>query len=145
MLQFRFQMQHPRKPSSKETFKQLQAKWYKKLKDSGFDDVEKNEIYLKKYSYVADCTPDVWNAKVYYYQIAEHFLNTHTFKSPIERIIWEYHTNGISVRNISKLLKDAKVRVYKKTAVCEITQKLRKQMFEEYGVSTKDPIIQAMI
>lgn len=74
-----------------------------------------------------------WEAKQEYYIMAEHFLNEYKFKSNFERIIWEYHTNGMSARNILKTLKKAKVTDLKHhDSIADVTVRLRKIMFAQY-------------
>ena len=123
----------------KKQFNKLQAKWDAKLKKSGFTDLEplrggrltntttSNGILDKR-------RDDRWEADAEYYRLATHFLNDHEFKNRFEEIVWEYHSNGISVRNIAKTLN--KVR-WKKTdyqTVWEIVKELRQLMFKKYGV-----------
>lgn len=99
-------------------YDKLKKIWYKKLakhKDKNgekFEDIEKNEYDFKKNTSlnrasgrnVSSSSRVSQDAKRDYYIMAEHFLNEHEFESRIERIIWEYHANGLSVRNIVKIL-----------------------------------------
>lgn len=99
-----------KKPSD---FEKLKATWYKKLKKSGFEDVEANENDLKVNSSKFTRTRTLhidWDARHTYYRLATHFLNDYKFKNRIEQIIWEYHSNGISMRNIVSLLKQTRVK-----------------------------------
>lgn len=43
--------------------------------------------------------------QIEYYRFAGHFLNDHRFASKLEKLIWELHANGLSMRNIVKKLK----------------------------------------
>jgi hypothetical protein len=39
-----------------------------------------------------------------YYRMAEHFLNDYTFPSSEYRFIWKHHSEGLSYREIVKLM-----------------------------------------
>jgi len=125
----------PRKP----TLNQLKTIWYKKLKAEGFKDIEQDEFNLKKW------TPNLnnkykhqeWKHSQDYYTLAGHFLNEYKFETKLEHIVWEYHMNGISMRNIAKiLLKTKVVKKSNRTTVCLILKTLRDQMFKLYNVNT---------
>lgn len=138
----------------KLSYKQEKAKWYKKLKKSGFDDIERDEHRLKvntldrigrntfsRVDYTSDQLSQerltakiVHDAKQEYYYKAEHFLNSHKFESEKERVIWEYHANGLSIRDIVKVLNKAKIKAdrYK---VWKIIYKLAKEMKKKTGIN----------
>lgn len=102
---------------SKANYRKLRKEWYAKLKESGFNDIEASETRLKSTSYDNLVYPSekqlpssiVLQAKIEYREMADDFLNTYAFKSNLERVIWEYHANSISYRNIAKLLYTAKI------------------------------------
>ncbi len=110
-------------------FKKLQAKWYKKLKAEGFRDIEVVEPTTRVYG-----SQVTIEAKQYYYQIANRFLTEHIFENKRDKIIWEYHANGMSIRNIVKTLKKVRIKTYRR-AVWETVSKLRKIMKEKYLVN----------
>lgn len=128
--------------SNNKDLKKLQKTWYEKLKKSGFDDIERNEEDLKvgsssiflKHKY----TRDLWEAKAEYYRLAEHFLNEYRFATTLERVIWEYHTNAISTRNIAEILKRAKIKELSKSRIHTIIQTLARAMKARYLVNSKD-------
>ena len=96
----------PRNPT--EEFKKLQDKWYAKLKKQGFEDKENARGELKVYDRYLYGTrteenDDTWtSAKSEYYRLAEHFLNEFKFKDSTEKFIWSRHSEGDSVRTITK-------------------------------------------
>lgn len=103
-------------------FKKLKKLWYKKLKASGFHDIEDADNSRLKggasgMKYQARYGEGVYQqTRQEYYYAAYQFLNSHEFDKERDRIIWEYHANGISARNIKKLLEKAGiVRFYKGT------------------------------
>jgi IS30 family transposase len=87
--------------------KRQQKIWYAKLKKEGFKDIEYADGSLKghakKRSFVQQ------QATQEYYYLCYHFLHEYKFDSELERIIWEYHTNGLSARDIAVTLKKAKI------------------------------------
>lgn len=95
----------------KNEYEKLRAVWYKKLESEGFEDIEQDEDNLKVWSsqFRRKKSVDTWQAKAAYYYMAENFLREHTFENNLDRIVWEYHSNAISIRDIVKLLK--KVRI----------------------------------
>lgn len=132
---------------TKAEYKKLQKKWYKKLKETksseypnGFNDIERNEDLLKDWALkfgddrrLGNTSQITRDAKQQYYQLANQFLNEHAFDSNKEKTIWEYHSNGLSIRNIVKTLKKVRIRTHK-NAVHAIIAKLRKIMKQKYMV-----------
>lgn len=103
----------------KNDLEKLKKIWYKKLKDSGFGDIEYDENWMKSCLPRPNATirdPLVRETVQAYYNMASHFLNEYKFEEELDKVIWEYHTEGISPRNIIKLLKAAKIKrkVYRK-------------------------------
>lgn len=118
----------------KSNYEQLRAEWYKKLKDDGFKDTESIEDIdqdriqaLRRESYSRDMDPVIRQATEDYYQIAAVFLSSYTFETELDKIVWEYHTNGLSVRSISETLGKAKIK-RAKTQVWEIIKRLEHKM-----------------
>jgi len=118
----------------RKAYKALQDKWYKKAKDSGFQDIEYGDGSIRncRPRTITNMDPVLRQAKEEYYTMAYHFLYEHKFKSLLEQIIWEYHTEGISVRNIAKILTETKVKVIKRDAVWRIIVKLESEMKAQY-------------
>lgn len=83
-------------------FKSLNKQWKKKLKASGFKDVELSEDELSRYSY--QLTQAYREGTADYYLKASDFLQTHTFKDKTDRLIWSLHAEGQSCRQISAVL-----------------------------------------
>lgn len=115
-------------------FEALKRKWYAKLKRSGFEDIEQDEVYLKKYTGQVsgvDGTGVVKNGGYYeiglppgsitwdfakqdgirpealaeYYRWATHQLNEFKFKTKKDYKIWKLHTEGLSIRQIARACK----------------------------------------
>lgn len=110
--------------------KDLQKKWYAKLKRSGFADIESDEDNLKVSTlrqFVMDYRKEVSENKEEYYRMAGHFLHDHKFETPVEKTIWRLHSDGISIMDIVFYLKSKKVKTYKRK-VHETIQKLCEEM-----------------
>lgn len=128
----------PSNPQSK-SFKKLQATWYAKLKDEGFEDIERSEDMLKVWSTTFtmavpnSSTPIQLAAKESYYRFATHFLNEYKFEKDRDKVIWEYHSNGISMRNIAELLKKVNIKTNRQ-CVCDTINDLTIIMKKMYGI-----------
>lgn len=89
---------------SKKLLKNLTYKWYKKLKDSGFTDIEnadgtlKNEVDPRT---IASAMVD--NRGEYYRQATEYHLS-HGFDTLTEERVWGLHCEGKSFRQIAEFL-----------------------------------------
>lgn len=113
-------------------FKALKSIWDKKLSDSGFDDLEPVEGYLKIWSYSFRAQPLVWaQSKHEYYSMAGKFLNDYSFTTPTEKHVWDMHSRGIGVRQIIKFLKANKLAGHN-NLVNEIIKRFRKLMIKMY-------------
>ncbi len=115
--------------------------WYKKLKNTkseeypnGFEDIESDENNLKEWSskFARKKSMDSMEAKQMYYSLATQFLNIYHFENELERVIWTYHTEGISVRNIAKTLKKVKLKKTNRQTVWLVVKKLRTAMKKMY-------------
>lgn len=133
-------MPRPKKKRT-EDYQSLKKVWYKKLEKSGFQDIEQDEFNLKQYSFriTQAAVRRSWHASSEYYYMADQFLHNFKFKNNLERIIWEYHANGISMRDIAKLLK--KVKFHKKIHYLDIyytIKRLTHEMKKMYLVGYND-------
>lgn len=112
----------------------LRALWYEKLKEEGFEDIESDDKNLKIWSttFFKNHTLEVWQAKAAYYSMADKFLNDHKFSSELERTIWEYHANAVSVRDISSILKKTGLTRMGRQTVHNTIQRLENIMKKYY-------------
>lgn len=85
-------------------FKLLQTKWYKKLADAGFEDIERDENTLKASTDIRTVRQAYIDQeeRQTYYSIAKEFLNSHRFKTEEEREIWRLHCEGIGQLTIAR-------------------------------------------
>lgn len=120
------------KQKSKE-FKKLQQEWYEKLAKSGFEDIETDEQHLETWSNMYSYRIDLVKveSKQEYFRRAGQFLFDRKFKNKIEKFIWASHADGISIRNIVKLLGKKGVVVYR-NPVHLIIKRLRAEMIKQY-------------
>lgn len=91
-----------------QDFKALDAEWKTKLKDSGFEDIEKDEDSLIDWASSAfKRRPEYDQSKAEYYRLAGQFLHDYRFRGPdaawLKRI-WELHAVGTSIREIVKIV-----------------------------------------
>lgn len=115
-------------------FKKLQRKWYAKAKASGFQDIERNEDELHSLtSYAGNnrYNPPRREAWTEYYRLAGQFLNEWKFESASERLIWELHAEGYTIREIAALIKKHRVKI-KKSAVGNVIKALYTEMINKY-------------
>ena len=96
----------------KLSLRALKKHWYKKLKDSGFDDIEYagGTMRIGHPRRTAIWDPFLRECTEEYYAMCTNFLNEYKFKNNLERAIWEYYSNGLSVREISVILKGLKTK-----------------------------------
>lgn len=93
-----------------KTLRALRREWDKKLKESGFEDIEDRESpremlkswHSTKFFYRFD--EDRFLARKDYFELATQFLGTHRFESEIDREVWRLHTEGESLRKIANHL-----------------------------------------
>lgn len=114
---------------SQPKFKALQKRWYKKLAQNGFDDIETEMGQLKSWeSFRVKKHDSTIPEKELYYTLCRQFLQEHEFKYLVKihprriRKIFEKHVEGMSYRNI------AKKHGLDKNTVATIIQRLRKLM-----------------
>ncbi len=119
----------------KTTFNKLKDAWYKKLAKSGFVDVERDEVYLKRNVSTIDYRRVTWESQADYSHMTTHFLNDYAFKNNRQRNIWEYHSNGISTRDIAKILNKVSKKKVTKDTIRMVIFELREEMKKLYGVT----------
>ena len=115
-------------------YQRLKKIWYRKLEKSGFTDIEQDEDTLKVWSTKASeyRSPLENSARQTYYNMAYQFLNQYEFKSKRDRVIWEYHSQGISYRTISNLLRSRHFKSLTYNGIYLRVKILAKIMFETY-------------
>lgn len=120
--------------SKKSELNKLKKIWYKKLKDEGFEDIEPHENTLKRWTsyFNSPRALELAESRQEYYYMANQFLNEYKFETALEKTIWEYHSNAISYRNITKLLKQVKIKETNRTSIGSIIKRLRSIMFKTY-------------
>jgi hypothetical protein len=112
-------------PFKTKKFLDLQDKWYNKLKKKGFNDIEDTtlpEPPLKSWDNFRykKVTPEEYEAKTKYYSNCRDILLTYRFSRALHKRIWELHSEGLSLREIEREIKDK----YKKDTINKIIQKI---------------------
>lgn len=122
--------------------KELQAKWYARLQEAGFEDIELPDGKLKKWSSKfinENKSAFVSGMRQQYYILAGQFFHSHKFNDKIEKLIWFYHSEGLSLIKIREKLKYKGLHDKKsKTSVYNIVSRLRKIMMDEYRKEQSD-------
>lgn len=116
-------------------FKDLQKEWYTTLKKEGFKDIELSQkeagFRLERIDgrgKYGQYSKEWQQSKAEYYYVVNHFLNNHKFATELDKVIWEYHANGLSARSISKILNNTKIMKTNRTTVWIKIRDLRKIM-----------------
>lgn len=124
---------------TKTEYEKQREKWYGKLKKSGFRDIEHDDDTLTEYSsvYFKKHTFEEIEAKQRYHDMAISFLEHYKFETNKDRIIWEYHANNISVRDIAELLKKVKIRT-NRNSVSQVVRRLKVKMFDMLWAPLKE-------
>jgi len=85
--------------------KNIKKQWTLYLEYEGFEDVEKSKSDNRSsyyFKFRKDFqSNDLLEAKINYFSWAREKLHSGTFKDQRDRMIWEYHTEGLSRRQIS--------------------------------------------
>lgn len=133
---------------NKKEFNKLKVKWYKKLEKTGFQDIEKNEHALKQPAAkpfnkkTGLVRTGRWTAQRDYFLMTEQFLNIHNFETNLQKIIWEYHSNGLGVRAIADVLNKTKVTKTNRQTIWLTIRDLRKIMWMVVRLEEADTIEQ---
>jgi len=113
-------------------FKKLQDDWSKKLKESGFKDIEYNDNLLvggsasNKLNH--NFSLERYQNRETYYRLAGQFLHFYKFEDAEEKEIWRLHSEGVSYREIPKKLNIS----YSKDTIHKKIKKLAKLMLAEH-------------
>lgn len=105
--------------SSSNEYQKLKKVWYAKLKESGFNDIETKDENLRggssnwRFNSKFTTRYSHKSKEEYTYQ-ATQFLNRFTFDSEMHRAIWAYHVEGLSMDEITKILKSLGKFSYKR-------------------------------
>lgn len=123
-------------PNQSKEFKELQATWYNRLKESGFEDIEKKN-YMKWTTSQTLARSSNRNREVFfksiehYYRLAGYFRYDHIFTNKIDQFIWSLHSEGKTMREIVRVLKTVSTPKAL-TQVKDTIHKLRAIMYKKY-------------
>lgn len=118
-------------------FKDLQSKWYDKLKRGGFKDIEQEDGNIKTWSghvYRYCKTQDQIDIKTDYYRLAGQFLHEYKFQTPTEKFLWKNHSEGVSLRSIARLLAKKGIKTNKdalNAVLKKLVDKMKKGILDE--------------
>lgn len=89
---------------NKKKFNQLKAKWYQKLKASGFKDIELSEDRLHEYDslrFQSKYTPEQFADKERYWQLVNQTYYSYPFIDNEEKEIWRLYAEGNTFQSIA--------------------------------------------
>lgn len=98
---------------NRRQFRQLQREWYKKVKATGFKDLEDANNQFKypgqfagklAFDYVDD--PVRWESRETYFRLTVDYVNKHKFNDPCHREVFQRHSVGGDRREIWLELKE---------------------------------------
>ena len=121
--------------AKKTEYEKQKAVWYAKLKAEGFDDIEQDEDNLKIWTshfFKRKSNIDLIESKIEYSHMTTSFLHEYTFKTELDKIIWTYHNEAISVRDIAKLLAEAKIANVSHVTIWNTVERLIEEMKKMY-------------
>lgn len=102
-------------PFKTPEFKRLFKEWNQVLEQEGLSEIE--ELQLPFSLRKSEHRTDKIKEKDRYYELAFDLLQTFKFKNDMYQYIWALHCNGITVRDISKMINQKK---FSKTTVNRI-------------------------
>ena len=100
---------------TKNAFRELQKEWYKRLDESGFNDIERSgkrrQDYFNEYGGILQKPLSIIRHKLniftyHYYDIACYLSYNCIFLPKIDRKVLELHGNGYTIQRISNYLRD---------------------------------------
>lgn len=107
-------------------FKDLQRKWYAKLKAKGFKDIEVlmpngklADILIETCKIRPDRHIYVIEEQASFYRLCSWFFHEYNFQDPVDKKIWELFSEGLSMRRIgahpkvSLSVRSVHVRIHK--------------------------------
>lgn len=92
-------------------FKSLHDEWMKKLKDSGFEEIEdvksQDELLIRWDSsyFQARYSEETFQLKQEYFERARELSHRFKFSCWLEKAVWENHADGLSLREIVRKLR----------------------------------------
>lgn len=117
-----------------QKFYKLNAKWQKKLADSGFEDIEDTnspremlKCWHSQYFQVK-YTPEQVQARQSYYETVGHILHETRWRNRVHKEIWRLHAEGYSLRETSYQLHQSGMAEMGKDTVNSILTMLKKKL-----------------
>lgn len=121
-----------------QEFKQLQTEWYKKLRESGFEDIENNPA--KQYRYKSVRTPwigikseNCQKRLDYFHDIAQKINDPDTqYRDEADYLIMTWHCEGYTTKKIIESLKEMGICKHRNTVRNRIHRYLWKWHFRPH-------------
>lgn len=115
----------------------LKARWYQKLKESGFKDAEDKNGRLKDWPnqrIPRDYSTDTFKEKQEYYRLASQLYYDYPFPNTLHHRIWGLHSAGESLREIAQKLRSKKNKLNKDSLqkiISKYARLVRRQLLNE--------------
>lgn len=133
-------------------FLRTQKKWYAKLKDEGFQDIEATKSTRGVTRSGDDSRTVLPQASVSeYYRLARAFLHDYTFKDNKHWHMWLLHSEGLSIRMIAEKLGSDRTTVhevivdYSKCMLAVYSPKRRPRVLSKWSFDQNDVLALGMI
>lgn len=124
-------------PFNNKKFQALRRQWYDKLKKTGFKDLEHTSNNGAVSPYLTrNSTGTLRNqydvSTVLYFQIVANFATHYPFDSKLDRLIMQFHADGMPYREMSRKIKDLTDSTVKASpaTICNRLKTLKTIMFE---------------
>lgn len=118
----------------KEHLKQLTAQWYKKAEEQAdFKDIEQEDGNLKHWHssyFIQRYSPLTFAAKSDYYRKADQFMYKHVFDNDTDRLFWQMHASGMTIREIEKSVEAVPMIKAHRETIRKTIVRLREQMLK---------------
>lgn len=105
MLKKKIMSKKQNKPKKAIKYEDLRDKWYARIKTKGFNDIEQTKDGQLSYGLGKNFRLKQNSLTEEYYYLARQFLNDYQFEDEIQKVIWEYHSEGLSTRDIAETLR----------------------------------------
>lgn len=106
-------------PLKTRQFQKLKKKWYGKLVEAGFNDIETEDQFLKEYHstrFKEKYSLETYKENERYWQLAGQLLNNYPFIDALEKKMWRLYTEGNDFRAIARITKSPMATVGRKIA-----------------------------
>jgi hypothetical protein len=99
---------------TKAEFKELEYKWYKKLKRNGFKDIELSLGNQRVIANPSKLRKDLYNSQEYYRQLKVNLVGG-SYDCKADRVVMSLRTEGVPIKSISAKLGSLGLKSHRET------------------------------